>query len=555
MLRQAQQQATPNRWGTIRQLITGSGGGASPAPARSAGTADSRRTSHSDSPAASPRASLSGASPGVPQQLFGSPSRLGQLPRCGSSGFGGAGTKALEPTAGVGQTAEATAAVAPGPPPAAPAAAEERRVTVACMLASDERQSEAAAAAALQAAVASKQRGAADSLTKLPASPGQQAKAEEAGQHQDAQQAQHDGLIKAVPAPVQPPQPGNSSAPWGSPAARPHPRQQAAVQSADEANLSAACVPQRALSQQEQEACPHTGAAAAAVTVAGAAAVEGGHAATLQQQECQSMEEDVATPLESPEVSCLLGGGSTSFSEEPAAPALAAALLAKAACVGAAPSSSPAPPVGGRCSPMQLACDDMAPAALPPEEADDEQAQLAAGVPNSARATNTASAAGAPMDWDQADAQQPPAVPLPWAQQEQQQLHVHQLPGHDLRDEPQQATAVVKQQAALQQQQQHAQQQQQQQDLAEQPQQQERHAQQQQQREAPALPGPAISVEVPVGRRRGRGKPAVQEFDYCPGSGTFADPESGEPADPLASLVRGGGREGCFHLLVEGTLL
>ncbi|KAL4437091.1 hypothetical protein ABPG75_004230 [Micractinium tetrahymenae] len=73
-LRQAQQQqSTPNRWGTIRQLITGSGGGggggASPAPARSAGTTDSRRTSHSGSPAASPRALLSGAAPGVAQQL------------------------------------------------------------------------------------------------------------------------------------------------------------------------------------------------------------------------------------------------------------------------------------------------------------------------------------------------------------------------------------------------------------------------------------------------------------------------------------------------------
>lgn len=444
VLRQAQQQTTPNRWGTIRQLITGSAG-ASPAPARSAGTADSRRTSHSDSPAGSPRASLPGAPPGIAQPLFGSPSRLGKLPRSGSAAMDGDATPVAEaPARGAAADGEvAPTAAAPVSFPAASAAAEEHRPTVGCLLVSSNRQDEAAAAAALQAAVACKQRAAAGVLAKLSPSPPGQAKGKPAqAQQADAQQAQHDQLIKAVPAPGIPAQPWGASGAAVSPAAQPSSTQQGAAQ-ATEMDEPSGDYPLQQGPQREQASLQSV-APASCGALAGAAAVQGAPPVVPEQeQQVENMEQDAQAPLDSPMVPCLLGARS-----------------ALSPCAEQQHPQSALQPL------HELGAQPLEPIECEEQQAASQQEQQ-------------------------------------HGQEEQRPQHEQQQPQHGQPQQPQQPPHEGMQQA-------------------------------------PSLPGPAISVELAaVGRRRGRGKPPAQEYDFCTSDGTFVDPRSSKPVNLLASLVSG----------------
>lgn len=315
-----------------------------------------------------------------------------------------------------------------------------------CLRASSSRQDEAAAAAALQAAVACKQRAAAGVLAKLSPSPPGQAKGKPAqAQQADAQQAQHDQLIKAVTAPGIPAQPWGASSAAVSPSVPPSSTQQGAAQATEVDEPSGDYSLQQG--PQREQASLQSAAPASFGALAGAAAVEGAPPVVLEQeQQIENMEQDAQAPLDSPMVPCLLGARS---------------------------------------------------------------------------------------------------APSPCAEQQHPQSALQPL--HDLGAQRQEPIECEEQQAASQQEQQHGQEEQRPQHEQQQPQQpQQQQPQQPQQpphegmQQAPSLPGPAISVELAaVGRRRGRGKPPAQEYDFCTSDGTFVDSGSGKPANPLAGLVSG----------------
>ena len=333
-LQRAQQQTTPSRWGTLGRLLTGSGGGAARSPG-TGGTLDSRLSSHSGSPNVSPRAGS------AQQQLFGSPSRLGQLHRRAGST---AGTQADCAAAGISGGSGGAHAQ------------EDRRATVACVHRSAGAEHEAAAAGAVQAALANKQRKVAHAVLLDP----------RASIVMEQQQQQHDDLIKAVPAPSGTPATGAAAQQAAAtPRASPLPDASALEQ------LQVKVDRQAAGSEEQQQGQKVPAGVEEPQQQDGWVEEEQQQDGWVEEQ--QGDGEGVGTPLESPEVSYLLVGGSSgdgvsgvSGVSEPAQPAAVEAdggAEQQAVPVAGSPKAQPAPtqPLAAQLSPAPVpAADDQA---------------------------------------------------------------------------------------------------------------------------------------------------------------------------------------------------
>ncbi|PSC70602.1 hypothetical protein C2E20_5946, partial [Micractinium conductrix] len=297
--------------------------------------AQQQTTPSRGSPNVSPRAGS------AQQQLFGSPSRLGQLHRRAGST---AGTQADCAAAGISGGSGGAHAQ------------EDRRATVACVHRSAGAEHEAAAAGAVQAALANKQRKVAHAVLLDP----------RASIVMEQQQQQHDDLIKAVPAPSGTPATGAAAQQAAAtPRASPLPDASALEQ------LQVKVDRQAAGSEEQQQGQKVPAGVEEPQQQDGWVEEEQQQDGWVEEQ--QGDGEGVGTPLESPEVSCLLVGGSSgdgvsgvSGVSEPAQPAAVEAdggAEQQAVPVAGSPKAQPAPtqPLAAQLSPAPVpAADDQA---------------------------------------------------------------------------------------------------------------------------------------------------------------------------------------------------